>query len=53
MIFVPKQYLGERCSGLASMIQGSAGLVTDRVVPVFGCGVWLTGFRREVVTPDV
>jgi hypothetical protein len=35
------------------MIQGAAGLVTDRVVPVFGRGVWLTGFRRVAVLPDV
>ena len=27
------------------MIQGSAGLVTDRVVPVFGRDVWLPGFE--------
>jgi hypothetical protein len=35
--------------GLASMIQGWARLVTDRVVPVFGSGNWLAGSRRVAV----
>ncbi len=35
------------------MIQGQGRLVTDRVVPVFGRGVWLTGFQRVAVLPDV
>ncbi len=35
------------------MIQGQGRLVTDRVVPVFGRGVWLTGSRRVAVLPDV
>ena len=35
------------------MIQGLAELVTDRVLPVFDRGVWLAGFRRVAVLPDV
>ena len=40
-------------SRLASTIQGSARLVTDRVVPVFGRGAGLPGSRRVVSLPDV
>src|ERR1035438_2074201 len=37
----------------ASMIQGEARLVTDRVVPVFGVGVWFAFSRRVAVLPGV
>lgn len=36
----------------ASLIQHAGDLVTDRVMPIFGCGIWLTGFRRVAVVPD-
>ena len=38
---------------LASTIQGRPEAFTDCVVPVFGCGVWLMGFRRVAVLPGV
>ena len=40
-------------SQIDSTFRGWPGLVTDRIVPVFGRGVWLTGFRRVAVLPDV
>src|SRR5271165_1250990 len=38
-----------------SMIQFRvrARIVTDDVVPVFGCCAWFSGFRRAAVVPDV
>ena len=41
------------CSCWPRRFKGGPRLFTDCVVPVFGCGVWLMGFRRVAVLPGV